>query len=216
MLLRKSINTTTVRKNNVIITPPATTTSTQTSLRPNCSPFSTITTSTTQVYNLTMGYGDTITGTSSSLLTITSGATGSNGCITQLNQDILVSTYSPTLSGKASCGEIYSNPAGQGVVGHTISSATSTNPISLRTLTGTSSCNAGQIGVFGTTSLQTLYTQASPGFVDGSNVYTNSSLNSVYAAPDGIVFRYPNNTSSSVFITSGGQMLLIGTYGSSC
>ena len=211
-----TINTTTVRKNNVIITPPATTTSTQTSLRPNCSPFSTITTSTTQVYNLTMGYGDTITGTSSSLLTITSGTTGSNGCITELNQDILVSTYSPTLSGKASCGEIYSNPAGQGIVGHTISSATSTNPISLRTLTGTSSCNAGQIGVFGTTSLQTLYTQASPGFVDGANVYTNSSLNSVYAAPDGIVFRYPNSTSSSVFITSGGQMLLIGTYGSAC
>lgn len=211
-----TINTTTVRKNNVIITPPATTTSTQTSLRPNCSPFTTVTTSTTQVYNLTMGYGDTITGTSSSLLTITSGATGANGCITQLNQDILVSTYSPTISGKGSCSEIYSNPAGQGVVGHTISSATSTNPISLRTLTGTSSCNAGQVGVFGTTSLQTLYTQASPGFVDGANVYTNISLNSLYAAPDGIVFRNPNNVSSSVFVTSGGKMILIGPNGSSC
>jgi hypothetical protein len=211
-----TVNTTTVRKNGVIVTAPAITTQTQTALRPNCSPFTTLTTSTTQVYNVTMGYGDSITGTSSSLLTVTSGATGANGCITSLEQTILVSTYSPTLSGKGSCGEVYSNPAGQGVVGHTISSAVSINPISLRTLTGTTSCSGGQIGVFGTTSLQTLYTQASPGFVNNANVYTNSSLNSIYAVPDGIVFRNPNNTNSSVYVTSGGKMILVGPNGSTC
>jgi hypothetical protein len=211
-----TINNTIVRKNGVTITAPATTTATQTSLRPNCSPFSTLTTSTTQVYNITMGHGDVVTGTSQSLLTVTSGVTGSNGCITMVEQTILVSTYSAAISGKASCGQAVNNPAGQGVVDHQLSSAVSTNPISLRTLTGTTSCSGGQTGVFGTTSLQTLYTQASPGFVDNANVYTNSSLTSIYAVPDNIVFRNPNNTSSSVFVTSGGKMILVGPNGSSC
>jgi hypothetical protein len=212
-----TVNNTIVRKNGVTVAAPATTNSAnQTLLRPNCSPFSTVTTSTTQVYNLTMGYGDTITGTSQSLLTITSGVTGSNGCITMVEQTILVSTFAASLSGKASCGQTVNNPAGQGVVGHQLSSATSTNPISLRTLTGTTSCNAGQIGVFGTTSLQTLYTQASPGFVDGATVYTNSSLNSSYLAPNNLVFRNPNNVSSNVYVISSGQMILVGPNGSPC
>jgi hypothetical protein len=211
-----TVNTTTVRKNNVTVTAPAVTTQTQSVLRPNCSPFTTLTTSTTQVYNLTMGYGDSITGTSSSLLTVTSGVTGANGCITSLEQTILVSTYSPTLSGKGSCGEVYSNPAGQGIVGHTISSATSANPISIRTLTGTTSCNGGQIGVFGTTGLQTLYTQASPGFVEGANVYTRVSLSPLFIAPENMIFRYPNSTSSNVYIIVNGQMQLIGPYGGTC
>jgi hypothetical protein len=211
-----TINNTVVRKNGVTVTAPATTTATQTLLRPNCSPFSTVTTSTTQVYNITMGHGDVVTGTSQSLLVVTSGVTGSNGCITMVEQTILVSTYSAAISGKASCGQAINNPAGQGIVNHQLSSATSTNPISLRTLTGTTSCSGGQTGVFGTTSLQTLYTQASPGFVDNANVYTNSSLNPIYAAPDGIVFRNPNNTNSSVFVTSGGKMLLVGPNGSTC
>ena len=212
-----TVNNTIVRKNGVTVTaPPTTTTATQTVLRANCSPFTTTTTSTTQVYNLTMGHGDTITGTSQSLLVITSGATGSNGCITMVEQTILVSTFAATLSGRASCGQTVNNPAGQGIVNHQLSSATTTNPISLRTLTGTTSCSGGQTGVFGTTSLQTLYTQSSPGFVDNANVYTNSSLNPIYAAPDGIVFRNPNNTNSSVFVTSGGKMLLVGPNGSTC
>ena len=211
-----TINTTTVRKNGVTVTAPSTTSANQTLIRQGCSPFTTVTTSTTQVYNLTMGYGDIVSGTSSSLLTVTSGVTGSNGCITTLEQTILVSTYSPTISGKASCGEIYSNPAGQGVVGHTISSATSANPISLLTLTGTTPCNGGQIGVFGTTSQKTLYTQASPGFVEGANVYTRVNLSPLNIAPENMIFRYPNSASSNVYIIVNGQMQLIGPYGAPC
>ena len=210
------VNNTLVYKNGSIITQPTVTSTSQTLIRQNCSPYTTKTTSTTQVYNLTMGYGDTITGTSSSVLTVTSGATATNGCITKLEQDILVSTYSATISGKAACGEVYSNPTGQGISGHTISSAVSTNPISLRTLTGTTSCNGGQTGVFGTTSLQTLYTQASPGFVDGAVVYTSSSLTPATVVPDGMIFRNPNSTSSNVYEISGGVMVLIGPYGSTC
>ena len=199
-----------------VTAPPTTTPVTQTVLRANCSPFTTTTTSTTQVYNLTMGHGDTITGTSQSLLVITSGATGANGCITMVEQTILVSTYSAAISGKASCGQAINNPAGQGVVNHQLSSATSTNPISLRTLTGTTPCNAGQIGVFGTTGLQTLYTQASPGFVEGAYVYTRVSLSPLYLAPENMIFRYPNSTSSTVYIIVNGQMQIVGTSGSPC
>lgn len=211
-----TINNTFVRKNGVNVSASSTTTSSQTSGRPNCSPFSTVTTSTTQVYNLTMGYGDTITGSSQSLLTITSGATGSNGCITTLEQDILVSTYSPSLSGKSTCGAIINNPAGQGIVGHQLSSSVTSNPISLRTLTGTTTCSGGILGVYGSTSLQTIYTQASPGFVDGATVYLSPSLSPSSAVPDGVVFRSPNNTSSSVYSVVGGEMIFEGTYGGPC
>jgi len=211
-----TINNTVVRKNGVTVTAPSITTATQTSLRPNCSPFSTVTTSTTQVYNLTMGYGDVITGSSQSLLTITSGVTGSNGCITMVEQDILVSTYSATIAGKASCGEIYNNPAGQGVVGHQLSSSVSTNPISLLTLTGTSSCNGGQIGVFGTTGTTTLYTQSSPGFVEGAYVYKKIVLSPQNLVPENMVFRYPNSTSSTVYTIVNGQMIEVGPYNGTC
>ena len=211
-----TVNNTVVRKNGVTVSAPTITTATQTSTRPNCSPFTTLTTSTTQVYNLTMGAGDVITGTSQSLLTITSGVTGSNGCITMVEQTILVSTNSPSISGKASCGAVINNPAGQGIVDHQLSSAVSTNPISLRTLTGTTPCNAGQIGVFGTTGLQTLYTQASPGFVEGAYVYTRVSLSPLYLAPENMIFRYPNSTSSTVYVIVNGQMQIVGTSGSPC
>lgn len=211
-----TVNTTVVSKNGIVLTAPSTTTATQTSLRPNCSPFSTITTSTTQVYNLTMGHGDTVTGSSQSLLTITSGATGANGCITMLEQTILASTYSASISGKATCGEVLNNPAGQGIVNHQLSSAVSTNPISLRTLTGTTTCSGGILGVYGSTSLKTIYTQASPGFVDGATVYLSSSLSPSSVVPDGVVFRSPNSTSSSVYSVVGGIMVFEGTYGGPC
>ncbi len=211
-----TINNTIVRKNGVTITAPAITTATQTSLRPNCSPFSTLTTSTTQVYNITMGHGDVVTGTSQSLIAVTSGVTGSNGCITMVEQTILVSTYSAAISGKASCGQAVNNPAGQGVVNHQLSSAVSTNPLSLRTLTGTTTCSGGILGVYGTTSLQTLYTNATPGFVDGATVYLNA--NRTIVAPNGLVFRSPNNnTNSSVYIVvNNGVISFEGTYGGPC
>jgi hypothetical protein len=147
-------------------------------------------------------------------LLITTGATGSNGCITQLVQTILVSTSQPTISGK-DCSVVVNNSTGQGVVNHTLSSAVSTNSISLRTLTGTTICSGGTIGVYGITGFATLYTNASPGFVDGATVYTNTSLTNL--APDGVVFRYPNSTNSTVYLVIGnGEINAIGTYGGPC
>jgi len=207
-------NTTTVVKNGLTQSQPSTTSSTQTTLRTNCSPYTQVKTTKSQVYNLTIGHGDVITGTSSSQLVITTGTTGSNGCITQLVQTILASTSQPTLLGKT-CGTVVNNNTGQGVVNHTLSSAVATNPISLRTLTGTTTCSGGVLGVYGTTSLQTLYTNASPGFVDGATVYLNANLTTV--APNGLVFRSPNTTSSSVYqVVSGGVISFEGTYGGTC
>ena len=211
------VNTTTVKKNGVVLSQPTVATASNTLIRQNCSPNTTTTTSKTQIYALTMSHGDTITGTSSSVLTITTGAVSPNGCITTLQQDILVSIYGNAgLTGKGTCGEAIGNPTAQGIVNHTLASSTSVNPISLRTLTGTTSCNGGQTGVYGTTSLQTIYTNASPGFVDGATVYTNSSLNVSTLVPDNVVFRYPNSTSSNVYVVIGGQMTLVGPYGSAC
>ena len=67
--------------------------------------------------------------------------------------------------------------------------------LSLRTLTGTTTCSGGILGVYGTTSLQTLYTNATPGFVDGATVYLNA--NRTIVAPNGLVFRSPNNNTNS-------------------
>jgi hypothetical protein len=211
------VNTTTVKKNGVVLSQPTVATASNTLIRQNCSPNTTTTTSKTQLYYLTMSHGDTITGTSSSVLTITNGAVSPNGCITTLQQDILVSIYGNAgLTGKGSCGEANGNPTAQGIVNHTLASSTSVNPISLRTLTGTTSCNGGQTGVYGTTSLQTIYTNASPGFVDGALVYTNSSLDASTLVPDNVVFRNPNSTSSNVYVVIGGHMTLVGPFGSTC
>jgi hypothetical protein len=207
-------NTTTVNKNGTSLIQTAVNSTSQSSTRENCSPYTQVKTTKSQVYNLTIGHGDVISGTSSSQLLITTGVTGSNGCITQLVQTILVSTSQPTISGK-DCSVVVNNSTGQGVVNHNISSATSTNPISLRTLTGTTPCNSGQIGVYGITGLATLYTNASPGFVDGATVYTDISLTTF--APIGMVFRYPNSTNSTVYqIVSNGVMSFTGIYGGPC
>lgn len=209
-------SSTTVRKNGLTQVQGAIQSNSQTSVRPGCKPFSTVTTSTTQIYNLIMGHGDIISGTSSSVLAITSGVTGSNGCITMVEQTILVSTNSPTLGGRSLCGVVSNNPVGQGIVEHQLSSAVSINPISLRTLTGTASCGGGQIGVFGTTGLQTLYTQASPGFDEGATIYTSSTLSPSTVAPENLVFRMPNSTSSNVYIITNGQMTFVGPYNFPC
>ena len=210
-------NTTTVYKNGIVLSPPTVTSTSQSSTRQNCAPDIQVKTTTSQAYNLTIGYGDVITGTSSSQLVVTSGVTGTNGCITTLVQDILVSTSQPTIYGKA-CADVVNNNTGQGVVNHTLSSSVSTsvNPMSLRTLTGTTICGEGAtIGVYGTTGLATLYTNPPPGFVDGATVYTNVSLTNL--VPDGVVFRNPNSTNSIVYkIVSNGVMYIQGAYGGQC
>jgi hypothetical protein len=72
-----------------------------------------------QLQRVTMGHGDVVSGTSLSELNITEGAVGFNSCITKLEQSILVSTSSATITGGV-CNSITNNPQSQGINNHTI------------------------------------------------------------------------------------------------
>jgi hypothetical protein len=91
-----------------------------TSARAFCSPYTSGTTTTTTLYSITMGYGDVVSGTSISDLVITNGQVGTNSCVTQLEQSILINTVSPTITGGV-CNSVTNNPQSQGISYHTIS-----------------------------------------------------------------------------------------------
>lgn len=120
--------TTSVSKNGVPIPRNSTNTTSQTTARPNCSPYDTITTTTSDVYTVTIGSGDVVSGTSTSILTITEPVVASNGCATTLVQDILVSTASPVKNG-CSCCSVVNNPNSVGIVKHTFVAGTTTPPV---------------------------------------------------------------------------------------
>ena len=113
--------TTVVKKNNVTLTGLAGQSSTPlvTAPRAFCSPYTSGTTTSTQVYSITMGYGDVVSGTSLSDLVITNGQVGANSCATKLEQSILINTVSPTITGGA-CNSVTNNPQSQGITNHTI------------------------------------------------------------------------------------------------
>jgi hypothetical protein len=183
--------------------------------RPHCSPYDYTEDVSTKSYSLVIGHGDVISGSSTSILSITNGVVGPNGCVTTLQQDILLGITSAIIEG-GPCFTVLADTTQQGINDHNITNTNTVPSTSVSTLTGTSSCSGGQIGVFGSTSLQTLYTPTTPGFVDGAAVYTSSTLLPSTLLPENTVFRYPNSTSSDVYIISGGQMTLIGPYGSTC
>jgi hypothetical protein len=188
---------------------------TTTTSRPHCSPYDYTEDVSTKSYSLVIGHGDVISGSVSSTLAITNGVVGPNGCVTTLQQDILLGITSAIIEG-GPCFTVLADTTQQGINDHTITNTNTVPPTSVSTLTGTSSCSGGLIGVFGSTSLQTLYTSTTPGFVDGAAVYTSSTLLPSTLLPENTVFRYPNSTSSNVYVISGGQMTLIGPYGSTC
>jgi hypothetical protein len=95
-----------------------------TSTRAFCSPYTSGTTTTTTLYSITMGYGDVVSGTSISDLVITNGQVGTNSCVTQLEQSILINTVSPTITGGV-CNSVTNNPQSQGISYHSISNTNS-------------------------------------------------------------------------------------------
>jgi len=113
-------DTVVVSKNNVTVSPTSTTTpSTQNYPRPNCSPFTYDESSTVRTYSLTIGNGDIISGTSTSVLVITNASVGSNGCATTLQQSILAATSSPVITG-GPCFSVLNNSISQGIQSHTL------------------------------------------------------------------------------------------------
>jgi hypothetical protein len=141
-----TINGTTVVKfNNNTLTPYLTGgTSLVESPRAFCSPNTQSTTTTDAFYGtnqtqqgqrITMGHGDVVSGYSISDLVITNGQVGSNSCVTKLEQSILISTVSPTITG-GGCNSVANNPQSQGINNHSISNTNST-PIVPLTITNT-------------------------------------------------------------------------------
>ena len=93
-----------------------------------CSPNTQSTTTTSAFYStnqtqqgqrIIMGHGDVVSGTSLSDLVITNGQVGANSCATKLEQSILISTVSPTITGGV-CNSVTNNPQSQGINNHSI------------------------------------------------------------------------------------------------
>ena len=139
--------TTVVKKNNVTVTTlagqsnqPLTTTS-----RPGCSPNTLGVETFTQSYYLTIGNGDVVSGTSTSILAITNGQVGSNSCVTKLEQSILVNTVSATINGGV-CNTVTNNPQSQGITYHSISNTVVTQTVPMAVTYNKSNTCARLIG----------------------------------------------------------------------
>jgi hypothetical protein len=112
--------TTVVKKNNLNVSIAGqSSTPLVNSPRAFCSPYTSGTTTVTTTYSITMGHGDVVSGTSLSDLVITNGQVGANSCATKLEQSILISTVSPTITGGV-CNSVSNNPQSQGINNHTI------------------------------------------------------------------------------------------------
>ena len=95
-----------------------------TSPRPGCSPYTLGVETLNQLYYVTIGNGDVVSGTSTSILTVTNGQVGPNSCVTKLEQSILVNTVSAIINGGV-CNTVTNNPQSQGISNHSISNTNS-------------------------------------------------------------------------------------------
>ena len=117
------VGTTVVKKNNSTVTPTSTQSpsSLVTSPRSGCSPYLSGVTTDSKTYNMTISYGDIISGTSTSILTIDTPVTGSNGCITKVEQSIILNTFNTSISGGV-CNTVTNDQTRRGISYHSISS----------------------------------------------------------------------------------------------
>jgi hypothetical protein len=197
--------TTSVSKNGVSIARNSTNITSQTTARPNCSPYERITSTISDVYTVTMNSGDVVSGTSTSILTITDPQVGSNGCATTLVQDILVATSSPVKNG-CSCCEVVNNPNSVGIVKHTFVAGVSVPPTEtyyqLSLCSGTGSNATTKIAPPNPNASGQLYIL--PTFVDGAYTavkyyYTGvfNQLNSVPSNFNGSIQKATNGLTCS-------------------
>jgi hypothetical protein len=113
--------TTIVKKNNSTVTPSLIIPLSDlvTNDRSGCSPYLSGETTSGEIYTLTIGNGDVISGTSTSILVINEGSIDDNGCTTKVDQSILVNTFEPTISGGV-CISVRSDSTPRGIVRHTL------------------------------------------------------------------------------------------------
>jgi hypothetical protein len=105
-----------------LINATSSTNNTSTTTRPNCSPETSITTNINDVYNVTMSYGLGISGVTYSTLNITNMEVSTNGCATNLTQDISVFASSGLISGCNCCLVNTNSLSNGGVQNHSINS----------------------------------------------------------------------------------------------
>ena len=112
--------TTVVKKNGSTVTPTSTTPPSALVYDPRagCSTFVSGITSSSESYNMTIGYNDVISGTSTSILVIDNG-TVVNGCATKLEQSLTVNTFAATINGGV-CNGITNDPTTRGIFYHSI------------------------------------------------------------------------------------------------
>ena len=120
---------TNVYSNTVQKYPSSTSSITSTTPRPYCSPYETINVSETATYQLQIDKNTTVSGASSSILDITNGIVATNGCVTSLEQSVLISVSSAVITGN-SCGAIVDNETPQGITKHTLQYGGNSTPIS--------------------------------------------------------------------------------------
>lgn len=190
-------STNVVYLNGVAKTPSATSTISSSSVRDNCSPETTDTTNLNQSYLLTVGYGDVLTGTSTSSLTITDPQVGVNGCVTQLEQDINVFVQTGTLQGCTCCSLVVDSSSLGGISDHLLTYGQGKNGIVYyQALIGlgnsqSSACTNRALDI-------TRFMNAST-FTTGVSIYTGSPGNPVLATgysfvvgPNSLIY-YMNN-----------------------
>lgn len=110
---------------------------TTTEVRQGCSPYTTQITTFVEKYPVVITNGTIITGKTNSVLTITSGVTGNNGCVTTLTQNIKVRPQQATVAG-CQCCTVSTNVLSSGGMGSTVSFGQVTTPVytSIRLGTG--------------------------------------------------------------------------------
>ena len=112
--------TTVVKKGNITLSPSTIGTPVTTiNPRPNCSTYEVTGVTSVDTYQITIGSGESVSGTSTSILNITNNQVGANSCITRLTQSILMDTVSPTITGGV-CYNITNQPQSQGINNHSL------------------------------------------------------------------------------------------------
>jgi hypothetical protein len=157
--------------NGTTVLPASTTSNTTTQLSPGCAPYIETITSISQNYNISMTSGSVVSGETISTLTITSGQTGGNGCVTTLIQDISVFTTEGTSAGCNCCLIVNDTQNYAGVLGHTLAFGQGQNvqtyyPITL--IPTPFGC---------ATTPETIYLMNSPIFAVGVRLFTGSPGN---------------------------------------
>jgi hypothetical protein len=125
-----SIGNATAVKNNVVLTPVVSSEEITYVDRDYCSPSQTKVTTYTYTYNVTMTYGDILTGSSYNELILTN-PTILNGCVTTWVGNVLASTSSPVING-CSCCSVINNNNTVGIRNQTLQGDLSTPPTSYK------------------------------------------------------------------------------------